>query len=513
MDKFCYEHKKRGGIKMRKLLLAFMMLLIIGVLAACNNSEKVEKETPAEDNKKPAEDEKKPAEVAKPTTIKVVFKDDGPSNPVAVSYYEKIAEGLKKDLDLDVEFELIEVAQGDYAEKLNLLLYSGEIPDLIYFQGADKQIADQGLLEDLIPYIEDSEHIKSIINPYNEARLQNYPYLLWIKPLDPRVPVVRKDWFDQASSSKALIENPTIENYKTFFKEIVEIGNSTSAVTVAGDIRELDYTFDMAFGINQTWLENGDGYEHFKVSAQTKNKLEFYRSLYEEGLLDQQYLTKKHDTKQDVFYKGETAVIPGTNGKVIDIYNDRMIVINGEESELEVLPPAKGEYQGFGATDISKESRGVAISSQSENKELVFKILDYLASPEGQKLDRLGFEGEHYNVVDGKIELTEKYYGDWYARYWEPKGNDFDLSSNTPLLGEAAAKSEAIVADYYTQDNTFILPEEYIAKWDAMENLYKEYSADIITGKKPMEAFDEYVQKWYKAGGDALTEYANKTIK
>ncbi|MBO0587471.1 extracellular solute-binding protein [Sporosarcina sp. E16_8] len=490
---------------MKKLFLAFVMILMIGVLAACTNSEKAEKETPVKEGETPAE-------VGK-TTIKVVFKDDGPSNPVAVTYYEKLAEGLKKDMDLDVEFELVEVAQGDYAEKLNLLLYSGEIPDLIYFQGADQQIADQGLLEDLTPYIEKSKYIKSTMNPHNEARMKNYPYLLWIKPLDPRVPVVRKDWFDQASTSAALVENPTVENYRAFFDEIVKIGKSTSAVTVAGDIRELDYTFDMAFGINQTWLDNNNGFEHFKVSSQTKNKLKFYRELYEDGLLDQQYLTKKHDTKQEVFYKGETAVIPGTNGKVIDIYNDRMIVLNGEKSELEVLPPAKGEYQGFGATDISKESRGVAISSQSKNKEIVFEVLDYLASPEGQKLDRLGFEGEHYNIVDGKIELTEKYYGDWYARYWEPNKTEFDLSPKTPLLGEAAAKSIEMVESYYSEDNAFVLPEEYIAQWDAMENLYKEYSADIITGKKPLDAFDEYVEKWYAAGGESLTKYANDNIK
>ncbi len=490
---------------MKKIFLALAMILLIGVLAACNNAEKVEEETPVKEGETPAD--------VGPITIKVVFKDDGPSNPVAVSYYEKLAEGLKKDMDLDVKFDLVEVAQGDYAEKLNLLLYSGEIPDLIYFQGADQQIADQGLLEDLTPYIEDSKYIKSIINPYNEARLKNYPYLLWIKPLDNRVPVVRKDWFDQASSSTALMENPTVDNYRAFFEEIVKIGNSTSAVTVAGDIRELDYTFDMAFGINQTWLDNGDGYEHFKVSSQMKDKLKFYRELYEDGLLDQQYLTKKHDTKQEVFYSGETAVIPGTNGKVIDIYNDRMKVINGEQSELQVLPPAKGEYQGYGATDISKESRGVAISSQSKNKELVFQVLDYLAGPEGQKLDRIGFEGEHYNVVDGKIELTEKYYGDWYARYWEPNGVDFELAESTPLLGEAAEKSLVSVGDYYSEDNSFVLPEEYIAQWDAMENLYKEYSADIITGKKSLDTFDEYIKKWYAAGGESLTKYANDNIK
>jgi len=34
-------------------------------------------------------------------------------------------------------------------------------------------------------------------------------------------------------------------------------------------------------------------------------------------------------------------------------------------------------------------------------------------------------------------------------------------------------------------DKTFLIPEQYVANWDAMTNLYKEYNADIVTGKKP----------------------------
>jgi putative aldouronate transport system substrate-binding protein len=58
-----------------------------------------------------------------------------------------------------------------------------------------------------------------------------------------------------------------------------------------------------------------------------------------------------------------------------------------------------------------------------------------------------------------------------------------------------------------------MIPEEHVSKWDAMENLYKEYATDIITGKRPIDDFDTFVKEWEKAGGKELTEYANKTIK
>ncbi|MCM3740579.1 extracellular solute-binding protein [Oceanobacillus luteolus] len=484
---------------MKKIKFLLIALLFIGLLAACSSDEEPQAEV-TEDGK---------------TIIKVAFKDDGPSNPNAVKYYETLAEKLKEDKDLDVQFELLEVAQGDYSEKLSLLLNSGEIPDLIYFQGGDQQIANQDLLVDLRPYIEESEYLKDILQPHNELRLDNYPYLLWVKPIDYKVPVVRQDILNELSTADALLADPTIENYKSLFEEIVETGNADYAMTVAGDIAELDFIFENAFGINQTWLETDDGYVFSKVSEQEKEKLAFYRELYEEGLLDNQYLTKQWDTKEDAFYDGKAGVIVGTNGKVVDFYNTRVKEVNGEEAELAVLPPAKGIYQGFGASDVTKESRGVAISAVSPNKDLVFEILDYLASPEGQQFDRLGFEGEHHNETDDSIELTDAYYSDWYARYWEPVDVEFTkpISEETPMLSKPGLESEQLASEYFAEDNTFILPQESISQWDAMENLYREYSADIITGKLPLDAFEDFVEEWYAAGGTELTELANETIK
>ena len=451
-------------------------------------------------------------------TIKVAYKDEGPSNPVAVSYFDSLAKQLKEAKDIDVKFELVEMPQGNYAEKLNLLLMSGEIPDLIYFQGGDQQIANQDLLEDLTPYVEKSEYIKDAMLPHNVDRLKNYPYLLWVKPLDSKTPVIRKDWFDQVPSGEALMADPTIENYHTFFKELVANppggdGKPATAVTVAGDITELDFIFKMAFGLNQTWLEEDGKFINSKISEQEKAKLTFYNQLYKDGLLDPQYLTKQWDTKEEAFYDGDVGVIVGTNGKIIDIYNGKMTQVNGAEAEVVVLPPAKGEFQGFNATDITKESRGLAISSQSEHKDTVFEILDYLASPEGQMFDRLGFEGEHYNVTDAGYELTEKYYNEWYSRFWEPEAFETEKPLVTPLLSEPAQNSRDLANEFYSADNNFILPDEYVSKWDAMENIYKDFSADVITGKRPVSDFDQFVEEWKKAGGDEITEYANEQLK
>ncbi|MCM3387498.1 extracellular solute-binding protein [Ureibacillus chungkukjangi] len=450
------------------------------------------------------------------TVITIAYKDDGPSSEASVKYYDALEVALKEHRDLDVEFNIVEIAQGDYAEKLNLLLYSGEIPDIIYFQGSDEQIASQGLLEDLTPYIEGSEYLKDILYEHNVTRLENYPYLLWVKPINHKVPVVRTDYLEQISTSESLLADPSPENYKAFFQEMVDKGLSDYGVTVAGDIAELDFIFNMAFGVTSTWLEDDNGsYVYKKVSEAEKAKLAYYAELYAAGLLDNQYLTKQWDVKEDDFYNNKAGVIVGTNGKVIDLYNTRTVAVNGEGAELTVLPSASGVSSGYAATSVTKEPRGLAISSQSANKIIAFEILDFLASPEGMKLDLLGYEGEQYTIEGDEVVLTEKFYSEWFSRFWEPQDVKLDtpISSETPLLSPPGQASTNAIVDTYVADNDFTIPEEYISQWDAMENLYKEYAADIITGKISIDEFDTFVEEWYAAGGEGITKLANETIK
>ena len=488
---------------MKKFSWLLLVVLLAVFLVACSGKTEEEAVEPevTEDGK---------------TVITIAYKDDGPSNEASVKYFDALEAALKEYRDLDVEFNIVEIAQGDYAEKLNLLLYSGEIPDIIYFQGSDEQIAAQGLLEDLTPYIEGSEYLKDILYEHNVTRLENYPYLLWVKPINHKVPVVRTDFLGQLSTSESLLTDPTPENYKAFFQEMVDKGLSDYGVTVAGDIAELDFIFNMAFGVTSTWLDDGNGgYVYKKVSDAEKEKLAYYADLYAAGLLDNQYLTKQWDVKEDDFYNNKAGVIVGTNGKVIDLYNSRTVAVNGESAELTVLPSAKGVSSGYAATSVTKEPRGLAISSQSPNKNIAFEILDFLASPEGMKLDLIGYEGEQYNIENGEIVLTDKFYAEWFSRFWEPQAVKLDtpLSSKTPLLSPPGQASTDAVVDTYVADNDFTIPEEYISQWDAMENLYKEYAADIITGKISIDEFDTFVKEWYAAGGEDITKLANETVK
>ncbi|KIL35600.1 ABC transporter substrate-binding protein [Cohnella kolymensis] len=454
------------------------------------------------------------ADSKEPVTLKLVYKDLPPEDPNSLKLVKAIEDGMAKQ-GTPIKLEIVPVQAGTYSEKLGLLLQSGTIPDLIYFQGGDYNFAmNQKILEDLTPYIEKSTHVKASLSELNNERMKNYPYLIWMAPMRAQVPVVRQDWFDKTASGKALLENPTIDNYYSFFKELKEVSGAKYVYTVAGLLPEIDVMFNQAFGLTSTWIKGADGKYAFASTTQAeKEKLDFYAKLYKEGLLDPEFLTKKWDTKEKAFYDGEAAVMAGTQGKIIDIYNTKTVGQNGEAAKVMVLPPAKGKAQGYLPVDVSKESRGMAIASTSEHKDLAFAVLEYMASPEGQMIDKLGIEGEEYTLEGGKIKLTEKFAA-WYPHFVENMENfkpaqEFDPS--TPYLSEPAVKSMEMFGAMSTKDNVFVIPSDLSSKWDASLAIYNEFAANYVVGKAA--DFDKFVQDWNAAGGKEVTDYANTILK
>lgn len=447
-----------------------------------------------------------------PIKVTIIVKDVSPSEEDTIKLVEEIEKGLAKENKF-IELEFLEAPTGTYGEAVPLAFRTGQIsPDIIYFQGGDLPIANDGMLEDLTPYIEESTNIKNLLEDHNKERLKNYPYLLWLSPARVSTPVMRRDIAEQLDSYEELVADPTVENYYNMFKEIVDKGLAKYAITADGDLTRMDSVFNHAFGVTET-IVNVDGKWVFsKATEFERNKLDFYAKLYEEGLIDPEYITKKWDTMEKSFYEGEAAFVAATAGKVIDIYNNKMTQTHGDEAELVVLPPAKGISQGYLSVDVTKESRGFAISSQSKVKDAAFAVLEFMAGPEGRKLDLLGIKDIHYTETDGEIVFTDKF-PEWWPRIFETL-NKFEPEPALaePIMSQPALDSLEQAKKYYHEDVNIIIPQELLPQWDAMMALYKEYASDIIRGIRPISAFDEFVEKWNESGGTEFSEYLEEQL-
>lgn len=136
------------------------------------------------------------------------------------------------------------------------------------------------------------------------------------------------------------------------------------------------------------------------------------------------------------------------------------------------------------------------------------KFLDFVASPEGQAIERLGFEGEQYTNDGATVKPTARM-ATWYVRFvaasnWKaPEG----------LRSEAASQFLANVSQGYKPDNAFIWPAEYAAELDSAQNVYKAWAYKFISGQAKIDQWEQFVSEWKAAGGDRLTEYARTVLK
>ncbi|MCY1745792.1 extracellular solute-binding protein [Ensifer sp. SL37] len=446
---------------------------------------------------------------ADPVTIRVVSKDLTTSNPDDVKLMKAYEEALKAK-GTDIHIQVVDLPSSGYADKLSAMLLSGDIPDLIYFQGGDAKMAEQGVLEDWNTWLPKTTYLKDALFPHNVERLKNYPYLLYVYP--PRIPqpVIRADWLEKAG-----VEAPkTTDDYVTLFKAIKDgdfDGNGKAdsyGVTTADNTQELDAVFNQAFGVTGTWLKNDAGeWIHARVSAAEKAKIAFYASLREQGLYDPEFITTKWDVKEDKFYSGRAGVIFGSSAEVIDIYGGKMRQAHPGVT-LSLLSPPKGPGgQGLMALDVSKEARGLAIATTSEHKEEVVKLLDFIASPEGQAIERLGFEGEQYTKDGETIKPTDKL-ATWYARFlvaanWQPP---------VQWLSAAAQQSLKTISADFKPDNAFVWPAEYATDIDATENVYRAWVYKFVSGEAKLDQWDQFVSEWNAAGGEKMTEYARTVL-
>jgi putative aldouronate transport system substrate-binding protein len=487
------------------LTAALMASLVVG----CSKNTPVNS---VKDDSKPVSATNEIGTSDKPVKVSIILKDVSPKEEDVKKLEGEIEKGLaaeKKFIDL----EFLEAPTGAYKEAVPLAVRTGQIsPDIIYFQGGDQPLANDGLLEDLTKYISSSTNVKKLMEDHNIEKMKNYPYLLWLAPARVSTPVIRKDIFDKLASSKAVLADPTPENYYKMFKEIKDKGLAKYPITTDGDLTRMDSVFNHAFGVTATIIKVDGKWVYSKATEFEKKKLEYYAKLYKEGIIDKEYITKKWDTMEKAFYEGDAAFIAGTAGKVIDIYNNKMVQTKGKEAGLVVLPPAKGVSQGYVSVDVTKESRGLAINVQSKVKDAAWAVLEFMAGPEGQKLDKIGIKDVHYKIDGDKIVYTDKF-PEWWPRFWETI-NKFDPKPAlaSPIMSAPALNSLELAKQYYKKDTNIIIPAELLPQWDAMNALYKEYAADIIRGVKPISAFDEFVSKWNAAGGTDFSAHLEKTL-
>lgn len=272
----------------------------------------------------------------------------------------------------------------------------------------------------------------------------------------------------------------------------------------------ISYNFD-----NGSWTYAG-------LQPEFKKFLEFVKKLYDEGLIDQEFITCTQSAWTQKMTQADKAFVTFdwigrldqfTNQSTVSGYDLRYANPMGPEQKVITLPKA------LGGTAIKK----------SEKSELALKFLDYLLSDGGNELVNIGVEGVTFewnedktkakylldinetldeNTLEAKwgisipsIALRADRRG-WQFQFTEREQEAQDLMLNKENGGFLSEHPELS----YTAEEMKIINEHDVQLRKISEEFATKY---ILTGKNTQADWDKYFKDMKNAGLDKVIKCHN----
>ncbi|OBZ10225.1 extracellular solute-binding protein [Bacillus sp. FJAT-26390] len=433
-----------------------------------------------------------------------------------------------------VSLEFTAPPTGQTKEALNVMLASGDLPDMIEYNylgdfpgGPEKAIKDGYILKlnDLIDkhapnlkkFLQDNPDIDKMVKT-DSGSYYAFPFIRGDEYL--RVfqgPIIRKDWLDELG----LPVPETIEDWTKTLTAFKEKKGAAAPFAVVSKPRFFNESgngaFIGAFGVTRGfYLEDGT-VKFGPAENGFKEYLSLFRQWYGDGLLDKNIATADTKSLDGNMASGATGASVGNAGGGIGKWQP--LVEGSDPKAVLVAAPYpvlnKGETPKFGQKHKAYASEGtVAISATAKDPVLAVKMLDYGYSEEGRMFFNFGTEGVSYNLEDGYPKYTDLLMKNpdklapaqaisLYARgsYNGPFIQDKRYAEQFFALQtqrDAVGIWQKTDADKYSLPPITPTPEEsseYATIMNDINTLVDEMTLKIILGSEPVGQYASYVEK------------------
>lgn len=336
----------------------------------------------------------------------------------------------------NIVFEYLPV--NDDSEKQNLMLATGDYPEIIRLEGGDmvQDYVNAGALVCLDDYIASSTYFKeryaeqipywrassadgSIYswNRYVPADLTNIPDVLDIGVRTDMLEqqnwpnlVSEDDWFNFLQ--QAMLDNPETNGQKTVGM-VLPLAESWGPSLLTEFCEKGGETNDQGTNDAVLWNQIEQKWVPMWTLPSVIDSYRFFNRLYKAGILDPDCFTDTYDQVQEKINSGRalsvwycTWMSSSANATLISNGAPEMQYINMPvRSNAQVEAGLKRQIR----VETTRPFDSYAITTNAKYPDRIFALLDWALSDEGQVLLQSGIEGVHYTIVDGKRTPTDDY--------------------------------------------------------------------------------------------------------
>ncbi|GMK46722.1 ABC transporter substrate-binding protein [Paenibacillus glycanilyticus] len=368
---------------------------------------------------------------------------DPSTDPITITFFDKntgdkfdnaIAKEITKRTGVTIE---IQQPTGNPTEKLNLMLASDDLPDMIMFDRSSDLVAKYTEAGSIIPlddliekYGPDvKEMYGDVLNKTRYKDGKNYYLSNWyglehepVFGFNMRKDIVKELAPDKADGGVPFTQSEFKQLLTDFKAKYPQMdGKDTIALTMDGENWGGTLgTFKGMFGL-MPYYEHDGKLQYDVKDPKYKDMILYMNDLYRSGLMDKEWAINKRQVWEQ---KIATGTIFSSTGAYWDLGNSNTILKKdkGDESQLfaykvvaDGVDPAKTTYGGRSSLGWD----AIAITKKNKNPERTMQFINFLASEEGQYLLMWGIEGTHWDMKDGKHvprpETLQAFKDDWAA--------------------------------------------------------------------------------------------------
>ncbi|RAV09231.1 extracellular solute-binding protein [Paenibacillus contaminans] len=528
-------------MRKKKAITAMVSAVLMSsvVVAGCSGSKDPAPSSPGSPSASasPKVEEKK-------LNMKMFMTNSGIPHPEGVNpndnpYINVVKEYANVDLELEVP------NYADFKTKFNLMLSSGNLPDIVHTIYPDEayQRADEGAFIDLKSYYDKSPVVQKYITPemMEMAKSESGHYyripMSWSSVPQGDGVIVRYDLVVKYNDGKM---PETVEEWIELLRKIkkaepdsIPLANrvvNEMAITYAG------VPFFYWYGAKPfTYrIEGGKAVSTFTL-PEYKAAVEVMKQLYDEGILDKEFATTDTAKYADKLKNRNVLLNVNTADQLIPTGTPKLPEDQHKESQF--APPLK-QYPTV-LKDVKYvqpklaypiTGHGLYISAKAKDKDRAWKVIEGFASDKLHEAIFWGKEGEDYKMENGKktpienqgLANKDKYYrlhlgiifgfndrkeSSIAAAEKVMNKDEFNRRIDGMKKLEETAKQTGLPLEPFVK-----LPADTAAKRTESNQFISQATVEAIMGKITMQQFDQKVEEYKKKYGfiyDEYTKYMN----